>query len=269
MGFKKRVVGAAVILLGLFLFSNIPESRAQSSSVLDLTKVRDRIRGTGFITSKPLPSWGSIVGTKDTAVHLTEGEVVYLRLWAGKAATVGDRFTIMHVGDPVSHPLTRKALGNMVTISGELVVLEVTGDVVLGKIHKSNRAIYVGDQIAPPSAPIAETIPVRISANRIEGIVIAPVEEEENITQKELIFIDRGSRDGVIVGDLFTIYRSGLKERGKDYGLETRKMGGESLPNIKVGEAVVVSFQEETSTALVTHSSESIYVGDRVVSGRK
>lgn len=181
----------------------------------------------------------------------------------------GDRFVVLHMGEAVNHPLTKKKLGYMVLVSGEVTVLEGTSDLITARINKSYRSIYIGDQIIPPSAQIAETIPLHISPNKIEGVVVSPVEEEENITEKELVFIDRGSQDGVLVGDLFGIYQSGVRSRANDYGQGASKTGGESLSFVKIGEAVVVSVQEETSTALVTHSYQSIYVGDRVVSGKK
>ena len=83
----------------------------------------------------------------------------------------------------------------------------------------------------------------------------------ENITSNEFAFIDRGSQDGVVVGALFKIYQMGhyLEEILKDEKIR--------FPLNKVGEAVVVSVQEETSTALITLSSQVIYIGDQAVSG--
>jgi hypothetical protein len=51
------------------------------------------------------------------------------------------------------------------------------------------------------------------------------------------------------------------------YPEEILKDAKTRLPLNKVGEAVVVSAQEETSTALITFSSQAIHIGDQAVSG--
>ncbi len=202
-----------------------------------------------------------IVGTKDSGVNLTSGETIYVRLWAGKEVKAGDRFAILHVAGPIIHPVTGKKVGDKVLISGELVIIEPSGEVLVARISKSNRALYVGDQLVPPFAPIKESLAVRMPFNRIEGVVLSPVEDEENISAKELIFIDRGGRDGVLAGDRFDILLMGNRESSP---AEKR-----NFPWVKIGEAVVFSVQEKASTALVTQSFQSIRAGDAVVTGRK
>ena len=254
------------ILGGILICGGVPESNAQTNQVLDLNKpaLRDLIRASGFITAKPIPSWGSIIGSKDAAVNLTEGEVVYVKLEPGKEAQPGDRFAIVRKAKAVTHPVTKKKLGNMVLVPGELIIVEGKNQVVTAKINKSYRSILEGDMIIPPQPVLPQAVPIR-DQKKIRGIVLLSPEGAENITEKEIIFIDRGNRDGVIVGDLFSIYQEGAASVSEEFV----KLEKPKLPMIKVGKAVVVSVQEETSTALVTHSSESIYVGDMVVLGKE
>jgi len=262
MGFTKMTLSMG--LISLFVFIGPSESNAQSNQALDLStkRLRDRIQASGFITSKPLPFWGSIVGTKDASVNLSEGEVVYLKLEPGRNVQPGDQFFIARVGKAVTHPATKKKLGHLVLMPGELTILEGKDQLVAAKIHRSFFPIHHGDLIIPPQPLLPESLPIR-THKKIEGIVLSSPEEAENITQKEIIFIDRGSQDGIIVGDLFSIY-----QMGHYYGEIPKKEKGK-LPLAKVGEAVVVSAQEETSAALVTVSTQAIYIGDRVISGRE
>lgn len=265
MRWRKMTLSAELgILLSILICGGFPESSAQPNQALELAKpeLRDMIRASGFITARPIPSWGSIIGTKDAAVNLTEGEVVYLQLEREKEVQPGDQFSIVRLGKAVTHPLTKKNLGRRVLVPGELTILEGKDQVVTAKINKSFQPILLGDMIIPfpPVLPQTTSIP---SQKKIEGIVLLSTEEAENISEKEFVFIDRGNQDGVIVGDLFSIYQRG------DFLGEIQKSEKEKLPMAKVGEAVVVSVQEETSTALVTHSAQSIYAGDRVVSGKE
>jgi hypothetical protein len=158
--------------------------------------------------------------------------------------------------------VTDKKLGNLVWIPGELTILDGKDQVVRAKITKSYRSIKQEDLIIPPRPVFPESVPAR-NPQKIEGIVLLALEEEENITESQFVFIDRGRKDGVILGDIFSIYQ--LEHFSQEI-LKDKKM---TLPLAKVGEAVVVSVQEETSTALVTRSSKAIYVGDKAVSGRE
>jgi hypothetical protein len=118
--------------------------------------------------------------------------------------------------------------------------------------------------IIPPQPAPPQIVPIR-DQKKIKGIVLLSPEGAENITEKEVIFIDRGNRDGVIVGDLFSIYQEASASVYEDF----TKGEKPKLPMIKVGKAVVVSVQDETSTALVTQSTQAIYVGDQAVSGKE
>jgi hypothetical protein len=97
--------------------------------------------------------------------------------------------------------------------------------------------------------------------DKVKGTVVAAAQEEENISEREVVFIDRGSQDGVIMGDLFTIYQLPYYT---DEALEKEP----TLPLLKVGEGVVIYLAKETSTLLVTHSSQPVYVGDSVFLGK-
>jgi hypothetical protein len=260
---KMTLSAGLAIFLSIWIGGGFSESKAQSNQVLELTKpqLRNRIQASGFITAKPLSPWGSIIATKDAAVNLTEGETVYLLIERGKEVQPGDRFSIVHWGRAVTHPLTNQEIGHLVTVVGELIILGGKDQFVAAKINKSYRPILQGDMIILPPPVLPQRIPIR-SQERIEGIVLLDEEDAENISEKEIVFIDRGNRDGVIMGDHFSIYHKGVYE-------ENQEREDNRFPLPKVGEAVVVDVQEETSTALVTHSSQSIYIGDLMVSGKE
>lgn len=240
----------------------IDRSGAQTVAALDLqdSKLREKVQYTSFIASKPLPSWGTIVGTKDAAVNLSEAEIVYIQVESARDVKAGDRFAILHRAQEVTHPQTQKKVGHLMVVSGELLVLTSQQGMATARIEKSFRSVLLGDMIVPPPKSPAESIPIR-PMKKLEGMVLLSMEGSQNITQKELIFIDRGSYHGVIVGDRFSIYQSAhfpaevvQKEKGR-------------LPMPKVGEGVVISVQDESATALIVKSSQAIYVGDKIISG--
>ena len=238
-------------------------SAAQDVQVLDLSSqsLRDRLYASGFVTAQPVPSWGKIVGTKNQVFNLSSGEFIFIKLDPGKTVKPGDRFAIGHVAREVFFPGAKKKMGDLVTVPGEIMVVSAKEDLVTARIEKSYSIFFVGDVILSPLPAPPAAMPIR-SLKSIEGSILLSCEDSKNITEKEIVFIDRGRKDSLIPGDLFSIYQTGF------FTPEILKTN-ERLPKFKVGELVVVSVQEETSTALVTRSAQEIHVGDKVASGRE
>ncbi|MCX5908089.1 MAG: hypothetical protein NTY64_13145, partial [Deltaproteobacteria bacterium] len=184
-------------------------------------------------------------GTKDAAVNLSEGEVVYIMVEPGKEVKSGDRFSIVRLDKEVIHPETRKKMGFLVVVSGELVILSGKERMATGRISKSFRSTLLGDLIVPPSQG-PESISIRVM-KKIEAIVLHAAGNVENVTEKEFLYIDQGRQQGVIVGDHLSIYQRGT------FSEEILKKEKGKVPMAKVGE--------------VLKSLQAIYIGDKAVSG--
>jgi hypothetical protein len=261
MGRKKEIlISALAVLLGIGFWGVTEKANAQPGQTLDLSWAQDKIRASGFIAAQPLPHLGTVVGSQDASGNLSEGDLIYIRLESGKRVNAGDRLAVARISREVKHPLTGKKLGHAVVFPGRVVVLDGNGLIVPAKIEKSFGAMIHGDLIVAPPLPPPPVVSIR-TQGRLQGVVVSAVEDEWNITEREVVFIDRGTQDGVIVGDLFSIYTLPY------YTKETEK-SKEKLPLLKVGEGVVISATPETSTMLIILSTQAIYDGDIIVSGK-
>jgi hypothetical protein len=259
---KRTLIAALVILICLGLWGTDAQRNAQADQTLNLSNAmaRDQIRAYGFIAPKMILPLGSIVGSQDPSANLSEGDLVYIKLEPGKQLKAGDRLAITRVVKEVEHPITGGKLGYQVSFPGRAVILDGRGQIVPAKIEKSFFPIRHGDLITALPPPSRSEVPIRMP-DKVKGTVVAAAEEDENISEREVVFIDRGSQDGLIMGDLFTIYQL-------PYYTDEAFEKDSKLPLMKVGEAVVIYLEKETSTLLVTHSSQSVYVGDTVVLGK-
>lgn len=246
MGKKKMIISIIVIFAaGLSFFA--PRTITAAEKVYPI------------ISSQEIPYWGEIVGSQEGAVNLTLGDIVYIKLERQKNIKPGDHFFIGRYLDGLIHPQTKKEMGRVLAISGELLILGGKGNIITAKIHKSSQPIQLGDKIYSPPLLLPPETSIRIN-KKVKGQVLLSLDKSENITLKEYIFIDRGSQDGLIVGDTFRIYKAGqLSDKillDKD----------SEMPKYKIGEAVVISVQKESSTAIITNSSHEINPGDEVIS---
>ena len=250
-----------IIFLGLAF---IWEGFAFAEATLDLTKeqTRSRILAGGFISTKPIFPLGLIVATQDPVLHVSEGDAIFIRLEPREQAKTGDRLSIARLDKMIDHPITKARVGQLVRIVGEVVVTGGKNDQLAARVTKSFIAIKPGDIVIHPFQVLPKNLPVRLTG-KTEGSLIATADEAENLTSGETIFIDRGSKHGVIVGDLFSIYQAAFEY--VEGGILQRSKSVQS----KVGEAIAVVVTEETSSAVITKSLQAIHVGDKMVSGKK
>ena len=113
-------------------------------------------------------------------------------------------------------------------VPGEIMIVSAKEDLVTAKIEKSYSIFFVGDVILSPLPAPPAAMPIR-SLKNIEGSILLSAEDSSNITEKEIVFIDRGRKDSIIPGDLFSVYQTGF------FSQETLKTK-EKLPEFKVGE---------------------------------
>lgn len=259
---EKTLITALAFLVGIGLWGTVGQTNAQTGQTLDISgkMVLDRARACGFVVTKPVPFLGTIVGSQDASGNLSEGDYIYIRLEPGKEVKTGDRLTIARFSKEIEHPVTKRKLGHALYFPGRVVILGGKGPVVPAIIEKSFAAVVHGDliMVSPPSISPAVSIRMR---DGLRGVILAAAEEGENISEGEVVYIDRGIADGVIVGDLFSIY-------SLPYFTKEASDSKNNLPLWKSGEGVVIYVTPEASTLLVTHSNQGIYVGDVVVSGK-
>ncbi len=250
-----------IIFLGLGV---IWEGFAFAEATLDLTKekTRSRIFAGGFIATKPIFPLGLIVATKDPVLNVSEGDTIFIRLEPREEAKIGDRFSIARLDKMVDHPATKARVGQLVRIIGEVLVTGRKNDQLTAQVTKSFIAINPGDIVIPPFQILPRNLPVRLTG-KIEGSLLATADEAENLTSGEVVYFDRGSKHGVIVGDLFSIYQPAFEY------VEGGTLHRSKNILAKVGEAIAVVVSEETSSAVITISLQGIHVGDKIVSGRK
>lgn len=267
-----------VFILCFFLQGHFSTSAAQSSnSMLDCgkNKISERIRGTGFIATKPVPVWGGVVAAQDGVVNLTKGDTLFVEFAPDRRAKPGDAFTVLSPGREISHPVTGEKMGQLIMYAGEVVVLDVKNQTATAKVSHSYRTISAGNLIVPVRPTLPESVPIRSLAN-FEGSIVATLEDAENVTEGEFVFIDRGTRQGLIIGDFFSIYQaeSSMPLNHRGVLLDSRVAAsilkeGDKFPLLKAGEGIVVDTQEDTSTLWIKKSLLGINIGDKVVSGRE
>lgn len=198
-------------------------------------------------------------GTSDAVkISLSTGDILYLDGGTAAGLTPGLLFTAVMPRDNVRHPVTGKMLGRFYKYHGRLRVLSVQAETAIAEIVHSCDPVFVGAGLLPfehHPVPLARRHPARAVNDPSEGEVLqeapAIVRSAESIVtmgQGHVVFIDQGSTDNVVPGDIFTIYR--LNDPG--------------MPPVVIGELGVLRTEENTAVAKILRSRYAVYVGDRL-----
>lgn len=221
-------------------------------------KVRDHsIARGGFVTDTELSLSGAIIGPKEKKVLVTEGDDIFISFKEREGLKEGDRFTIFTVGEVITHPVTKKKLGNEIDILGSLTITKTNG-VPEGVIDTSYKEIPLEARLTPYRAPVSEVELTSAEAD-VAGYIVMALEGKENLTKGDIAYIDRGASDGIKKGNLMRIYREVSAVRDP-----LDKKNEIKLPPVELGTLVVLDAGEKTSSGIVIDSTRAINWGDQV-----
>ncbi|MBI5477374.1 MAG: LysM peptidoglycan-binding domain-containing protein [Deltaproteobacteria bacterium] len=220
------------------------------------------LRTNGFVTTKELAGSSKVIGSREEKELLTVHDQVYVEFPSDKPLKVGERYTIYRPKYAIKHPVGGAVVGNVVEIMGEVQIEQITqgriarGTIleVLGPIERGFRVGTLLRQIRP-----VERRPNKV---QLEAYLLGMIRTGQMIGATELIFVDKGKKQGVEEGSLFYVIRRGDGNRPM-----MERIGADQdarFPKEVVAEIVVVEVRDETSVGWVTRSTKEIKAGDKL-----
>ena len=186
--------------------------------------------------------------TVGNRMRLGQNDVYYLKLKNSAEAAIGDVYTVYKRTRKVFHPATGQYLGYLINRLAVVRVVQVDGELTTARAVRVFGAAGPGDPVAKFSAPTSNEATPTPASDDISGMVVEVQGDIEMtlVAQRNIIYLDRGSEDGLRIGDRMELTRYG---------------GG--LPPRQVGEVKVLSTEGRTATALITKSISRILKGDQ------
>ncbi|MBW2524128.1 MAG: LysM peptidoglycan-binding domain-containing protein [Deltaproteobacteria bacterium] len=266
------------------LRGNYGVSRSHLGHVRPSPTVRQNtvfVRNLGWVEDGKDPSWGEIVGSPDDQMILSHDDIVYIQLEDEYHVSVGQQLAVIEPLD-----VDNLAGAELIYIRGTVQVNRYNPKthMVRARIVESIRPIERGVLVGPIDRRIDEVTAKR-NAKDLHAQVIASLDPFVFYGQNQVVFIDRGSKDGVEVGNRFFAvsrgdeWRRGLKNAGRladkraiteddrqarvedtpDHGDDDR------YPTETYGELIVLRVREETAVCLVTASTHELPRGADLV----
>ncbi|MEW6117916.1 MAG: LysM peptidoglycan-binding domain-containing protein [Nitrospirota bacterium] len=170
------------------------------------------------------------------------GDTVFITI--KNPAPLATKFYVISEPERMVHPKTEAVLGYLVRIKG---VIETTSEDTGNQravILESYREIVKGDAFIPfytvelPLEPLAEKRPP------LNGMIVKVNIDRSIIGQEEFAYLDKGSSDGIEVGDVFNVITG-------------------DQPHITIGTLQIINASAKASVALVKKSIKEIKAGDQ------
>jgi len=235
-----------------------PEAAAPVPEVLEVPVVAGvinplLIESSGYIT-KRVGSVGKVVGTYGEHFLMGEGDEVFLKMQRRLDIDPGDRFQVVRPVGKVWHPVSHKRMGKMVRVLGVVTVFGKEGRLHQATLDRSFDVINAGDMLIPYNQPMANVSEQRPD---LAGVIVAAREGRSILATDDVVYLDRGQRDGLEPGVALQVVRKG--NRIDPDGV----WGSFRLPDRSIATLRVLAVQDATATAHVENALEQIEVGDR------
>jgi chemotaxis protein MotB len=180
---------------------------------------------------------------------LGKRDSLYLKLNSPTEVVVGDLFTVYRRVRKVFHPVTNEYLGFVMNRSAVVKVTAADHALTTVEAVLSYGPISPGDPVMRFVAP-APDIAVSSASNisNLEGMIVE-LQADRTMTlvsQSNVVYLDRGSEDGLKTGDVLDIQRHSA-----------------GLPPRKIGQLRVLSVESHTAAAIVLKANTRVIRGDR------
>lgn len=183
------------------------------------------------------------------------GNTVYIR--RNSSDVLGQRFNIVKVGDELVDPDNNKVIGYQATIVGS-GTLRRGGDPATMAITESTMEATQGDLLIPIDNSLPLNFFPKAPSSEIDGRIISVVGGVSQIGQYMVIVMNRGSNDGLTVGDVLTVFQDGPEVVDHVEG------GTVKLPDESAGTVMVFKTFGDISYGLVMEATRAIHKLDHI-----
>ena len=245
------------------------------------------VRDQGYLGDPERDVWGEVTGSDSDQMLLSDGNVVYLEMRDGVDLRIGQRLTVFQaLADSPDIDGARTPPGEIVKVYGTVRVDGWDRDTRIAKtsLIESLDIVERGYKVGPVGRRF-DVVPPRASDVDLETHLLSGLYPHIYYGQQQLVFVDKGSEDGLVAGNRLRVLRRG-DTWSRNLTTENRfarirvEMGSPDIPDPEVtpletddekypdeivGELIVLRTEEYSSICLVTGSTQGLQPGDRAV----
>lgn len=223
---------------------------------IPLDAVQSFLVNNRVVSKETLEEAAYVVAGGDKHILMGVGDKLYAR---GEFEEQHKAYGVFRKGAPYIDPETEEFLGYQAIDLGLAKRLGVEDEIGTLRLLSSKQDIRIGDRLLPTIERKLESTFYPKSPNvDISGKIIHVFGGVRNVSQFNVVVINRGDREELAVGDVLAVYRQGERVRDR-YTKELL-----SLPNERAGLLIVFRTFEKVSYGLILKADRVLKVMDEV-----
>ena len=199
-----------------------------------------------------------IVSTRGRHMVGAAGNDAYVR---GEVTGVDHGYNVVHIGDKLVDPDDGDVLGYEGIYVGAGTIRRV-GDPSTLFLNDTTREVLEGDRLISKNVAYPSNFVPSAPSKAVTGSIVAVVDGVTEVGQYQVIVVNRGTRDGLAIGNVLRVWQAGEKvpDRVKS-GVFPSNV---KLPDEPAGVSMVFQVYDRVSYALILEATSEIHVLDTV-----
>lgn len=207
-----------------------------------------------IVEEQGLKTHPRIVATQDGRVHLSRGDVAYVR--GIQDASVRD-WHVYRPARPLLDPATRQPLAWEALYVGTVQTVR-DGDPVTVRVQSASEEIGEGDRLMPATRADVPMVSPRAPATPVDGRILSVYRGVDQVGRHSVVAVSLGTQQGLEVGHVLQIQGTGRTIVDR----ETREPV--TLPNEPIGQLLVFRVFDRIAYGLVVAAARPISIGATV-----
>lgn len=230
----------------------------QAIPAIPLTVIKPFLHESMVLNVDELDKAPYVVAHAGERVVTGLGDKIYVR---GLVADTVRNFGLYRAGDAYIDPETKSVLGYAALHVGE-ARLTKAGDPATLVLTKSKQEILIGDRLFPyDNEQLQLSFMPRAPSNPINGQILSVLGGVTQIGRYNVVVINRGLDDHLLVGDVLAIYQMGPTVRDT---VSEKKDEFIKLPDTRAGELMIFRTFPKVSYGIVMRATKPLHVLDKV-----
>jgi hypothetical protein len=229
------------------------------------------VRKSGLVTAEEKENAGTLDASFEEKQMLSPFDTAYVHFKSAPPVKPGDRIIFFRPDGEITDPVTHKKIADQTRTIGIAKVLTVQDKQCTVQVERNFEEIERGD-LARPWVAQEKRVTPRRNMTDVSGFIVGDTTKElSDLGESNVVYIDRGSADGVQEGNTFAVVRKGdglnesmVAAQSKSGGKQGDAASKIDVPTENVGLLLVTDTTEHVSTAVVIKSVREISPGDAV-----
>ena len=168
-------------------------------------------------------------------------------------------FGIFRQGKTYVDPKTEEFLGINADDVGTAELIDMEGDIATMMLTRVTQEARIGDRLFPSEErAVNSTFMPSEPKEKIEGVILDVPRGVTQIGQMDVVTLNKGARDGLSVGNVLAVYKTGETVRDRVTGENVK------IPDERSGLLMVFRTYDKLSYGLVLQATRSLSVMDKV-----